>query len=140
MPQTKFIWRLHPLFSFDKLSNYGLNAINLPSNIVLSNGSIYDDLDICDFVLYRGSSVVIQAVIAGLKPIYLSDQNKIKIDPLYEMTSWKCDVETVDDFKSVFINSSSIYYDYNSAEMYCRSIYEPLNVDVLINIMRDKCE
>ena len=88
-PQVNFIWRLHPLFSFDALAAKNKIYKSVPDNVVLSDKELVQDLDRCHWVLYRGSSAVIQAVVAGLRPIYFHVSDQMKIDPLYELDEWK---------------------------------------------------
>jgi len=81
---ANFVWRLHPQFSFDTLIAKNKIYKSVPDNIEFSNRDLDQDLNRCHSVLYRGSSAVIQAVVAGLRPIYLHVPSQMKIDPLYE--------------------------------------------------------
>ena len=38
-----------------------------------------------DFILYRGTAAVIDAVNCGLIPIYLKEKEEISVDPLFEL-------------------------------------------------------
>ena len=135
-PEYQFIWRLHPLFSFNKLPYKKLKYRNLPDNIILSDQTLQYDLCRAQWILYRGSSVVIQAVSAGLKPIYLHRDNEIKIDPIYEIKNWKSEVLSVEEFGLIARNIKGDYSDYHKALKYCKDIYSPLNVKILIETIR----
>jgi len=85
----KFIWRLHPLITFEMLKNK-INFEDLPSNIILSNNSIEKDISISSWVVYRASTAVLNAALSGLRPIYLPDKDNLQIDPLYFLNKkWK---------------------------------------------------
>ena len=136
MPECQFIWRLHPLFSFNKLSYKKIKYWNLPKNIILSDQQLEFDLHRSQWVLYRASSVVIQAVVAGLKPIYLHRADEIKIDPIYKIENWKSEVESVQEFESTVKQTKGDYSDYQQALKYCIDVYSPLNEKILIETIR----
>ena len=75
----KFTFRLHPIFENNKIVRNLINS----KNIILSRNSIKHDLLNNEYVLYRGSSLIINAINNGLKPIYLHLSNEISIDPLF---------------------------------------------------------
>jgi len=131
MPECNFIWRLHPHYGFNKLKYK-----DLPGNITLSDKALKYDLLNAHWVLYRASSVVIEAVIAGLKPIYLHEANEIKIDAIYGVDSWKSEVESVKDFESTVKNKKGDFSDYHKALKYCNDLYSPLNEEVLIEAIK----
>ena len=84
LPHINFIWRLHPIFNFDKLKEETDLLNKLPPNIILSNKTLFEDIKSSSFALYRGSTSVIEAVSYGLIPIYFkSRENELTIDPLY---------------------------------------------------------
>ena len=58
----KFIWRLHPLLSFEKIKKHSSIFKKLPTNISLSEGDFDEDVQKSDSVLYRGSTAVINAI------------------------------------------------------------------------------
>jgi hypothetical protein len=139
LPKVIFIWRLHPLFSFEKLSAKKKIYKSLPKNIILSNKNLLEDFDSCQWVLYRGSSAVIQAVVAGLKPIYLHEPDEVKIDPIYEINHWKNEVETVQELESTIMQTNEDNYnydDYHEVQEYCLDMYTPLDYGLLIDHLR----
>jgi hypothetical protein len=75
---------------------------------------------------------VIQAVVAGLKPIYLHRADEIKIDPIYKIENWKSEVESVQEFESTMRQTKGDYSDYQQALKYCVDVYSPLNEKILI--------
>jgi len=133
-PSMSFIWRLHPLFSFDSLVTKNKMCASLPDNVVLSHRELDQDLDRCDWVLYRGSSTVIQAVVAGVRPIYLHVPGQMKIDPLYELDKWKIEVETKQDFFDKLNNSTHVEKEYQKAREYCLETYVPFDFQIIKNM------
>ena len=82
--EQKFIWRLHPLLSFERLKKQSSIFKNLPDNITLSEGGLDHDIQKCDSVLYSGSTAVVNAINAGLRPIYYQhSSDELSIDPIY---------------------------------------------------------
>ena len=57
----------------------------LPNNISISQTSLSSDFVRSNIVLYRGSTSAVQAVAAGLRPIYFQVGKEMSIDPIYEM-------------------------------------------------------
>jgi len=127
---------LHPKFSFEKLSSENGMYKTLPNNIILSNKSLQEDFEACEWVLYRGSSAVIQSVVAGLKPIYLHSSDEMKIDPIFEIKNWKSEVETVKDVQELFNSGAGNYVDYSQAKKYCLDMYTPLDYGLLVDTLR----
>jgi len=134
-PYLNFIWRLHPLFSFDSLSAKNKLYSSLPENVVLSDKELVQDLDRCDWALYRASSTVIQAVVAGLRPVYLHIRDQMKVDPLYELDVWKMEVETTQDFAKILNNSECDDPLYRKARDYCLKIYEPFDYSIIVDTL-----
>ena len=108
----------------------------LPNNIILSNKSLQEDFEACEWVLYRGISAVIPSVVAGLKPIYLHSSGEMKIDPIFEIKNWKSEVETLKNAQELFNSGAGNYEDYNQAKKYCLDMYTPLDYGLLIDTLR----
>ncbi len=127
-----FIFRFPPMININLLIKHNKKFRNLPDNITISEVSLLDDISRSNVILYRGSSVVIQAVVFGLKPIYLKVDNELTMDPLYEITEGREIVTNVEEFKL----SLSKNIDTNIKEElvnYCKEIYTPLDIAVLEN-------
>jgi hypothetical protein len=103
---------------------------------LLSENELEDDFEACEWVLYRGSSAVIQSVVAGLKPIYLHSSDEMKIDPIFEIKNWKSEVETVKDVQELFNSGAGNYVDYSQAKKYCLDMYTPLDYGLLVDTLR----
>jgi hypothetical protein len=135
-PEIKFIWRLHPIVTYESLAAKNPKLRNVPKNIVLSQATLEEDMAQCCWTLYRGTTAVIQAVVAGLQPIYLQLPEELTIDPLYELKGWRTSVKTIADFIRVIrydqdrllIDSES---EFRFAEGYCRDFFKSLNSGAL---------
>jgi len=132
MPQVKFIWRLHPLISFEAISKE-MDLDKLPSNIVVSTFSIEKDIDKCTWVLYRGSTAIIQAINSGLVPLY-HDDGSIIIDPIYKVNSLHLHVRSVRDFLMIVSNPNEDYLksEIQLIQNYSKDFFTPLNCRILI--------
>ncbi len=94
--------------------------------------SLLDDISRSNVILYRG----IQAVVFGLKPIYLRVDNELTMDPLYEITEGREIVTNIEEFE----RSLSKNIDRNIKEElvnYCKEIYTPLDIGVLENVLNN---
>lgn len=84
-----FIIRFHPIISFEEIIKSSNDFKEKPQNIILSALSLEADIKRCRWVLYRGSSAVINAVSFGLRPFYYDQYNELSIDPLFQLFQWK---------------------------------------------------
>lgn len=99
-PSIFFIWRLHPITIFKKLITKNHELKRLPSNIILSSISLEEDIQRCNWVLYRGTTAIYKAIAGGLRPIYLRNPDEMTIDPLYNMLDWRVIVDAPSDLLS----------------------------------------
>ncbi len=128
-----FIWRLHPLMSFELLLKANPRFNNLPSNITLSEKSLEEDISSSEFVLYRGSTAVVKAVLSGLSPIYFRQENEMTIDPLFEQDKGKHVINNVFELNLVFGMDLKIQGDSDIIN-YCKSLFTDLNVQKLVEL------
>lgn len=141
LPEVNFIWRLHPNMLDVSLEKLSSNFIKLPSNVVLSNNDINEDLINSDFALYRGSTSVVQGVVNGVRPIYLEVENEISIDPLHEVCSYRDSVSNVFEFKKIIQDRSGNVQikqeNFLFLQNFCEKIYTPLNPECFIKIIKE---
>jgi hypothetical protein len=98
LPEACFIFRTHPVLPFQRLKTKLKDYHVPPGNVEISqNRSIDDDFARSGYLMYRGSSTVIYAILAGLKPFYVVRPGEMNIDPLYELSHWRECVSLVDD-------------------------------------------
>jgi hypothetical protein len=134
-PDIQFIWRLHPLVTFKSLLAHNPKLRNLPRNIVLSEATLDEDITRCRWALYRGTTAIVQAVVAGLRPIYLQLPDEMTIDPLYELSDWRAVVGTVSEFQSITNGDSITTANYSESEKqraikYCKDFFLPIDAKV----------
>ncbi len=93
-PDVVFCMRTHPIMSFEQLLKLSLwKNKAIPENIEESkNFSVITDLQICDAVLYWGTTVSLEALMVG-KPIIQFDRGDfLNYDPLFEFNDFKWQV------------------------------------------------
>lgn len=142
MPDVTFVWRLHPLITFNILRKRINHFDSIPSNIILSQEMLHSDISRCEWALYRGSTAIIPAVVNGLRPIYLQLPDELTIDPLYEINEFRRVVRSCEEF--IFIirrgemgaNSKAQISSQNAKE-YCEAFYSPLRSEVIGKIIDD---
>jgi hypothetical protein len=89
-PAVNFLLRPHPLSRFDAVALRALAGSDLPPNAALSSlGQLTQDCARARYCLYRGTSAVFQAVLAGVKPFYVARHNELSFDPLFQLTAWR---------------------------------------------------
>jgi len=85
-----FILRLHPLLQSTQFEKDLIQQLEPIANMKVSGQvKIEDDFKQSSFVLYRGSSAVLYAILAGLKPYYLDSPSAPYIDPLFELKDFR---------------------------------------------------
>ncbi|MFH1441058.1 MAG: hypothetical protein ABIH18_03325 [Candidatus Omnitrophota bacterium] len=131
-PQINFIFRVHPILSFDSIKKQDKKFQDLPKNIRLSNVSLEDDFARCRWALYRGSTAAVQATLFGLRPIYLELPGELTIDPLYELKDWRSVIKTPEEFLQVikiypYDKHKDLQEAYQKAHDYCARFYCSLN-------------
>jgi hypothetical protein len=97
-PDTEFLLRMHPVLPFEQLARRYRRFRDMPRNVfVSSEPEISTDFARCDWALYRGSSAVVHAVLAGVRPVYVERAGELGIDPLFALRSWRRSIATVED-------------------------------------------
>jgi len=137
-PEIIFIWRLHPGINFvTQVNNYNRYK-NLPKNIIVSKKTLKEDFNRCDWALYRGTTTIIQAILFGLRPIYLELVNEFNIDPLEKIKNWRVVVKNINDFKNVMNNNSKHWSKkkWLLSRNYCNKFFKPFDNKILVNIIK----
>ena len=136
-PNIRFIWRLHPLVNFQKLRHRNCELKKLPPSISISGNSLVNDFARSDVVLYRGSTAAVQAIAAGLRPIYLQAKKELSIDPLHEIKKYITKVENIQEFgNAINIAKRKGSQGRSKKELqiqkYCKSFFTKLNPSALL--------
>ena len=83
LPEIRFVFRLHPVMTPDRARSSIRALRNPPPNFSISERGLDQDLEKARWLVYRGSSVVLNGLERGIRPIYLnSDGNQASNDPL----------------------------------------------------------
>lgn len=136
-PEVRFIWRLHPSVTFSSLKKKYPEVFRaIPLNIKLSSASLAEDIRDSRWVLYRGSTAVIQSVAAGLRPLYLMSTNEMTIDPLYELGSWRIHLSTPSEFRRFVEQDRKCMQTLSALEMdeaiqYCKALFTAMNPEAI---------
>lgn len=136
---VRYIFRLHPANSFQDLVKKNPSWRNLPPNVCLSTASLEEDVGDSAWVLYRGSSAVISAVLGGANPIYLSNFDEMTIDPLYKLNDERLIVSQENQLVGIVSDKNSIVQREtfrDSLEQYCRDVYSAWNPEVFVNFVQ----
>lgn len=138
LPTLTFIFRFHPVFDFIGFCKINPKFANLPSNIQISKNELKNDLKLAGWCLYRGSGVVIQGVIAGLRPLYIYDEGLLNLDPLYGLNSWKKYVKNAEEFSGIIkidleLDREKLIMENMIAREYCIEYQEPIHMENFIN-------
>lgn len=80
--------RFHPEIDQKKLFNDKNIQENNSNNVEISHKNLDDDILRSEFLIYRGSSMCINGVFAGVFPIYFKLRNEKSIDPLFEVNNY----------------------------------------------------
>jgi hypothetical protein len=141
---VNFIWRLHPLITFETLIKNTPTFAQLPSNITLSKCSLEEDISRSKYSLYRGSTAIVQAIGAGIVPIYLEISGEMTIDPLYNIDSFKSKVSTIVDFSNFLmrknIDDISVRKNQEDLIAYCYNFYTKFDPEIIIRLFQNNKE
>ena len=100
-PRNNFIIRLHPITSIEKVISICPDLKNNFANLVISDKSFDEDLLRSNYALYRGSTTIIKAVKQGLIPIYYNKGNEMTIDPFYEISLNRFEINKEEDLEKI---------------------------------------
>ena len=121
--------------SFDKLKSQSSILKNLPNNIHLSVGSLDDDIQRCDSVLYRGSTAVVNAINAGLKPIYYQQSSdEMSFDPIYTHKKGKSIVHNQEEL-GLALDRDIDDKTMQSLQDFAQDFYTPLDVNAMLELL-----
>lgn len=71
-PEINFVLRLHPLTSKRVVVKSCPELRTVPQNFRISDAGLEEDLSNASWILYRGSSVVLNALTKNIRPIYVN--------------------------------------------------------------------
>lgn len=133
----KIIFRLHP--EIDKnLINFNFKDL-LSARFILSSNKLEDDLNLSSILIYRGSSVCINALYNDVLPIYLKLDENINLDPLFKVN--KNIINKPNDL-GIYIenlkNIDELKHKISDLKIYTDEYFEKFNYDKFKNIVFDE--
>ncbi len=131
LDNVSFIWRFPPQVDIKILKKSDVKFKNLEENISISKVSLESDIKTSSYILYRGSSVVIQAVLLGLKPIYFMQDNELSMDPLFDCQGSERIVKSVVDFENKI---QDVWLASDELITHCEEMYTEINIKVLEDV------
>lgn len=136
-PDVKFIWRLHPLINFTQIQNEIKEFNQLPGNVIISQSVIEDDIKNSNYALYRGTTAIIQAINAGLIPIYYNF-GEFVIDPMYEINQSDFYVSNTEEFSTLVTLEPGlpIHPKLSSIQDYSLNFFSPFNFNILLEAIK----
>lgn len=145
LPNVRFIFRTHPVLPFERIEGKLKGYSRSCRNVEVSHEKLIDtDFGQSGFLLYRGSSTVLYAILAGLKPFYITKVNEIDIDPLYSLLTWREYANSVDDLISKYHkhqlkDQADITKDWLQAKEFCDRYIQPVRenaIDRMLELAR----
>ena len=129
----KFNIRLHPIL---KNNNYLKKiSVKISHNINFSRNSLIKDLQENNYVLYRGTSTIIEAINFNLIPVYLNKINELSVDPLFQIN--KHHIINEDNKFSDFLNISnkkSLISERKNLSLFAKNYYEKPKINLIEKI------
>jgi hypothetical protein len=140
LKDVRFVFRTHPILSFDAIRAKVQVDSDLPNVEVTRNARIEDDFASTGSLLYRGSSTVLYAVMAGLKPYYVARPGELNTDPLYGLSDWRERVDTVDSLAASYNarrynRENDETTEWLRAKDFCDRYVQPTRVDALDDML-----
>jgi len=142
LPKIKFILRLHPLLNLVKVTRTIPKIKTAPKNFVISSHSLENDIKNSEWLVYRASSVVLNGMSYGLRPIYLNtDRSNDENDPIPNTILFKKIVNNSGELLHIIesdLNNPVTCSNPQRTEAICfaNKYYSPLNPSVIIDIVK----
>jgi hypothetical protein len=97
-PDVRFIFRTHPILPFERVRDR-LAGVGQQNVEISTAPTMQEDFARSGACLYRGSSTVLYAILAGLKPFYLAREAEVNLDPVYPLREWRETVTGAEELK-----------------------------------------
>ena len=131
-PYLKIIFRTHPeieSFFIKKLSE-------IDNHIKISKNKLDIDLNNASILVYRGSSLCINAIYANILPVYLNLNDQINLDPLFQINKFKVsEEEQFMDILKFLLNKKKFINYLNSLRQYANLYFENFNLKKIYKIL-----
>ena len=105
----------------------------LPSNVTWASNNINDDFSKCNWVLYRGTTMIVEACQNNLIPIYYQyNINEISLDILEDVSDYKFTINNVNEFFKTILFEKNKYNKEKIIE-YCSKLFQNFDYTILTN-------
>ncbi len=140
IPELMFALRPHPGFDPAALQTGSrVSRGGLPANVTISTGrTLAEDCARARYCLYRGSSAAMHAVLAGVKPFYLTRTAELTFDPLFALSEWRKIVTTPEEFSALVRSGDGSVIAARQAWSWCDryiSAVRPAALDELLSLI-----
>ena len=123
---VEFVVRFHPVVDKNKILDFFKGHKNYKKITFSQTNNILDDFKKSDFILYRGSSVCIEAALNAVIPIYLNDGIE-NIDPIFQTNKLQTnDYKNFNDIIKKFQNKKKTITNLrylSNLQLYCKDYY-----------------
>jgi len=135
-PDINFIWRFHPLLTYNELTTNHPGYYYLPDNISISSSTLDDDILSSNYAIYRGTSAIVEAAANNVIPVYLSVLGELSSDLLFELGDERPVIHSVDELVDVITSTDKT--DMEKIKKYCMEYFEPYQKDILLDLFDDQ--
>ena len=142
-PDVNFVLRLHPVIKPALRKTLIKKLESAPKNFYLSNESLDYDLQNSSWVCYRGSSVVFQGILNGLRPIYIdTDASAAVNNPIPSSVNFlktaRNTSELISFLKEDISRLEKTAANFQKAQKFSKDYFAPLNYKELLSIVKAK--
>jgi len=135
MPDMPCILRLHPALPWGRIKAKIRDWNAKSSNLSISNISLDDDIGRAGWVLYRGSSVAITALLANRQPLFFDcDDSADTGDIIPDEIRWRCICKTPGEVVATILadggESGRDDEESKIGRQFAQRYYRPLNHDL----------
>jgi len=131
-PKFHLTIRMHPLLPFDSIKhNLDYNVDTIKNITISRHKSLLEDLKMADIVIYRGSTVSLEALYMGIPVIHFDDGSFLSEDPLFLSKSLKWTVSKSDKLTDVIesiynLDNASKIEQLKKARAYIGNYFHPI--------------
>ena len=131
-PKYHLTIRMHPFIPFDSIKHYLDYNIDTIQNITISKDkSLLEDLKEADIVLYKASTVCLEALSMGIPVIHFDDGSFLSEDPLFLSNSLKWIVTKNDKLTNVIesicdLDNSSKIKQMEKVRVFISNYFHPI--------------
>lgn len=142
MPYQMFVLRLHPLLDKVRVQKSLHLSRNILKNFRVSDAGLDADLSSASWLCYRGSTVALQGMQSGLRPIYFDADNSAEFnDPIPDYVHFRRRIKNVSGLvkliKADQHDSSGVQAELDEAIEFAQNYVMPLDTNEMIARLKD---